>query len=522
MPQSGIAKRFDRYFCAMTTRPRPAVPWWALAAVTALLVLPLVAWVVQWGLDGWIPQGDQAVAALKTRDVFSTHPPVQGMRSTSSFNVPDAHAHHLGPAQFYAMAVPYAVTLWHPVGLLLGGALIASVFIAITVVQGWRVARWRGVAVAALTVVGVEFFVGPVIVLPWNPYPPLLGLAAVLVTGWRLTRGGTKALPWFVGCASFVAQANLAYLPVLAPLLLGLAGLGLVRWYEWRGAVWPLPGEGGPEERGARTTLRHRPGWVAVIVLLVCWLPSIVELFTYSPNNATEVGRLFAGMASSRTVVFAVAGIVAVGIATYLIVRLDRPSLVVTARYVAGLGLAGLAAALVAGGNGRAAYAWMGLAAVPFAVAVLLFPVIEPAARAIARVAKGRNGVTAMVGAAVCAIAVAMGPGALVRTPWISMERTNVADARRSVDDATKAVTKKADEKPAVEVLGADLPGALSYAPAVMVKLRSMGYDVYTPRIWPNDEDDAFRDALRAPQHRLQVIVRAHQSPVVGYSDAPR
>lgn len=62
--------------------------------------------------------------------------------------------------------------------------------------------------------------------------------------------------------------------------------VGLTRWYQARSVIWPLRGWTGPKVRWWR-----RRGWWTTVALSLIWLPPIIELFTYHPNNLTQVFR---------------------------------------------------------------------------------------------------------------------------------------------------------------------------------------------------------------------------------------
>lgn len=483
-------------------------------AVAGMLSVPLLVWMLAWHLGGWIPQGDQAIGAMKMRDVFSAHPPLLGMRSTSSASVPDAHAHHPGPLQFYLQAVPYALTGFRPFGLLLGGAVLGFCFIAVAVKEGWRVARRRGIAVAVCSVLGVEFGMGATVVLPWNVYPPMLALVAMLMCAWRLMRGGSRALPWFVATGSFVLQANLFYVPTVAPMVAVLAVVGLVRWHAWRGALWPMPGEASPYKGVA---LWRRPGVLAIVAGLVCWAPSIAELFVLHPNNAQEMGKLVAGTFSAHLalgvvgVVLAVA--VLVGVAWWT-ARFERPSILVSALVPGVATLLGLGAALAAGGTQRMQYALMALGLPFFLVGVIVvMRVPRP-------ITGGRQSISRaapiLVALVLALAAVAIAPNGLVETGTTHEERVNADTARRDVERVITAFDQQVFGDPPVEVLGGDANTSMSSVPAVMMALRARGSDVYTPRTWVNEEDDEQRDSAHAPLKRVVLQVFHNRPPKIG------
>ncbi|GAB3115858.1 hypothetical protein GCM10027055_24470 [Janibacter alkaliphilus] len=250
----------------------------------------------------WTPEGDDAMIALRAMDVFSTSPPVMGQRSTSGMNDPSLASHHLGPLEYYLLAPLGELFGWAPWSIALTMCLLAAACSLITV----RGALHLGGPVAACGALGTVLLTQWAIGVegmfrPFNPYPALLALLAVMVLAWALLVGRWWAAPPFVVLVSLVAQANLAYAPIAVGLGLGtllLAGVSARRgrWvYEGR--------ERGPYRQRNRKPPRDHVGdhsllgrmprplvW-ATVLLILCWLPSTVELFLYEPNNATQLYR---------------------------------------------------------------------------------------------------------------------------------------------------------------------------------------------------------------------------------------
>ncbi|TWP34196.1 hypothetical protein [Leekyejoonella antrihumi] len=263
---------------------RASVAW----IVTVMLVLPLFWWTASLIARGWIPQGDQALIAIGSHDVFSTHPPLLGMRSTSSLTAPGVYAHHPGPLQFYVLALPYLLTAYHPFGILLGCLATTLAFVALALHSAHRAAALPGLLVATGVIAVLELQFGEELVLPLNMWPPIIGLVAVQMLGWRLFLGQLSALPWYAVCASYVAQVHIEFAPVVGLLTVALLLTGLVRWRRRRGAFWPLPGF----RRQSEAPRWRRHGWVTSALVLVCWFPVLVDLVKDSPSNATELLRM--------------------------------------------------------------------------------------------------------------------------------------------------------------------------------------------------------------------------------------
>ncbi|KNX39066.1 hypothetical protein [Luteipulveratus halotolerans] len=268
-----------------------------LLILLAIALLPLVFFTVRLLVHGWTPQGDEALVAVRAHDVFSAHPPLTGMRSTSEFTAPGVHAHHPGPMQFYVLAPLYAVTGWWSGSLLITSLLVQCAFVAAAVIGAHRAAG-RG---AALVVVGVTLALGRVfgqsLVLPLNSWPDVLGLLAVLVLAWLLLLGRRGALLPYAACATFVAQGHVIFFPLVLLLSVGVAATAAVRWWLGRRAT-------NGHARRSRSAVGsgrawRRTGLITAGLLALLWLPTVVETWVNDPNNVGELWRLATGAGST-------------------------------------------------------------------------------------------------------------------------------------------------------------------------------------------------------------------------------
>ena len=82
--------------------------WYAIGLVVLVLV-PFVVALVRAFHDGWVPSGDEANIATRALDVFSRHPPLTGLPSTSALYGDKIQTNHPGPIEFYLIAVPLRV-----------------------------------------------------------------------------------------------------------------------------------------------------------------------------------------------------------------------------------------------------------------------------------------------------------------------------------------------------------------------------------------------------------------------------
>ena len=238
-----------------------------------LLLVPIVVWLVSRLQEGWLPQGDDAMIAIRAHDAWTGHWPLVGMRSTSDQTVEGVFAYHPGPLEFYVIGLPYLLSGWRVWGLLLGCALVLAAFVAVSLWSGYRAAGRPGLMVMAGATVTLYGLFGSVLVLPWNPWPTVFGLLASLAVAWRMLLGHRGLWPLFMVCVSWTGQAHLGVAPIVGLLGAWMLALTIRRW--WRG-------------------FRSAPGEVArtLLVTFVCWLGPLVEVLTYSPNNIGEIAAL--------------------------------------------------------------------------------------------------------------------------------------------------------------------------------------------------------------------------------------
>ena len=135
-----------------TRRRWPAVLAWAVAsapiAISAVVAIARGEW----------QAGDRSIMGVFTHDVFSAHPPLLGTISTlgNYAETGQGHpVHHLGPAQFYALALPDWMVGGHPAGLIVGGMLVNVAAVALVIVATRRRTGDAGMAAMAAVSVGL-------------------------------------------------------------------------------------------------------------------------------------------------------------------------------------------------------------------------------------------------------------------------------------------------------------------------------------------------------------------------------
>ena len=253
-----------------------AVPW---AGLTLVLVPFFVAIVELFVIGGkFHAVGDQALDEMLTRDV-GHHAVLLGPFARENWS-------HLGPAMFYALAVPYRLTGSNSVGLVDrcgsdqrscccrdGTDRQAARRHLAHDADSYRLRRRHARAL------GADFLRNP-----WNPYLPVFSFGALIFLVWAMACGDAWALPVGAAVATFCAQTHISYVILALPLFVG-------------GAVWltALAMQGADHHNvhppSRRRLVRARVDHLGV--LLVMWLPPVIEQFTRSPGNMSAVLRYF-------------------------------------------------------------------------------------------------------------------------------------------------------------------------------------------------------------------------------------
>jgi hypothetical protein len=221
--------------------------------------------------DGWIPTGDNALIAIRARDLFTQHLPLLGSWSSASLNA-GTQLNHPGPLYFDLLAAPARV-VQSGAGVAFGAALVNSLCIVGIAVFAYR----RGGAVlgtiAMAATASLCWAMGSELLFePWNPHSALLPFLFFLVLVWSMTCGDLPALPFAAGVGSLLVQTHLSY-ALLIPLLgaWGIAGLVVgLRGQRLRE----------PDAWAARRARTLRSSAVAAVVLAVCWIQPLIEQFT--------------------------------------------------------------------------------------------------------------------------------------------------------------------------------------------------------------------------------------------------
>lgn len=248
--------------------------WLTVVAILAFAVVVIAGIVAATGHSGTPPNDDEALIDLQVFDV-GPHTPLVGSYERFGGNQP-------GPLLFYLLAAPYRLFGVGPAGLGVGVVVITAGCVAGCVLVAVR----RGGRVAGLLagiLLGVLLLArgGSLAVSPWEPNVLLPVLALFLFLVWDYCCGTEVALPLAAAAATLLIQAWLG----MAIFVAALGGLALVVAI---GRV-VLHRRTDSSTRGP-SPVRAIVG--ATIVLVVLWLPPVIEQFTPHPGNLSELAAL--------------------------------------------------------------------------------------------------------------------------------------------------------------------------------------------------------------------------------------
>lgn len=249
-----------------------AAYWVAVALLAAVVLLAGVRSLV----GDWIPTGDDAFLAMRSRAVFSAHPPLLSTASSAGAEA-SATYNHPGPAVLWLAA---------PVTALFGsrgiGAAVAALNAGAVVGIGAMARRAARPALAAgvlAAIAGVVWAMGSeVLVDPWNPHAATLPFAALLVASWAVWCSVRWAAVVGLFAGAVAAQTHLSFAPVSAAVCAGLL-VGLV-------VAARATGDSSQRRRWLVA------GGVAGAAAVVALLPSLVEQLAHGGDgNLARIAR---------------------------------------------------------------------------------------------------------------------------------------------------------------------------------------------------------------------------------------
>ena len=287
--------------------PAPSPPTARLAfrlfvASIVVAIVPVAVATARAIHNGWLPTGDNALFAVRARDLFTHHLPLLGSWSSASVSA-GTQLNHPGPLYFDLLAVPARV-VQSGAGVAFGAALVnALCIVGIAVFAYRRGGALLGTIAMAATATLCWAMGSELMFEPWNPHSALLPFLLFLVLVWSMTCGDLLALPLAAGIGSLLVQTHLSY-ALLVPLL---GAWGIV------GLVIGLRGEHRrePDAWVARRARALRAVAIGGVVLAVCWIQPLIEQFT--SDGSGNLTRLVDNARSSK------AGTIGLGFGTRVV-----------------------------------------------------------------------------------------------------------------------------------------------------------------------------------------------------------
>ena len=247
---------------------------WLVPAAGLAAAVPVIVSTIRGVVDGWMPTHDDAYIAATSYDVFSTHTPLIGRFTQTTF-LSGHNTYSPGPLLYWLLAVPahFMAPIWLVVwmGIVNGLAVIGMVLLA---------HRRGGLALMLATGAAVAVMCGS---LPneslhdiFNPYAALLPFTLLLFLCWSIACGDYRLLPFTAVVGSFVVQCHLSVvLPALGALGVGVVGLTLSR-----------RGQSAHDGSPRRSVLG------ALAATLVCWILPLIDLAIHRPGNLVRVAQV--------------------------------------------------------------------------------------------------------------------------------------------------------------------------------------------------------------------------------------
>lgn len=250
-----------------------------VAALLALLCLPLAVAVAVLHSPRWYPLLDLAQTELRVRDVGGSNTPLVGL--AGRIQAYGQQGSHPGPLSFLSLWPVYKVFGSTPWALQVASvALHAAAMGGILFVAHRRGGARLALAFGAVLAILLHAYGTGVFVEPWNPYMPVLWWLLFLLAVWSVLCGDLPMLPVAVFAGSFCMQTHVSYLGLVG----GMAGLTVLAV-----AAWAIPR--GDHRPGLRRLLTWTGASAALGLLL--WLPPIIDQATNDPGNASMIVENF-------------------------------------------------------------------------------------------------------------------------------------------------------------------------------------------------------------------------------------
>jgi hypothetical protein len=252
-------------------------PRWLVAALWAAFAVGFVVALVALARPRWFPILDLAQTEMRLRDVFSTSPPLIGL--PGRIGTFQHQGSHPGPLSFWALAPFYELFGASSWAMQAATASVNVVALGLGLVIARRRGGVRMVWAVAAVLAVITYFYGPsVLTQAWNPYLPMMWFVVFALGAWSVLCDDIALLPLTAFAASFCLQTHISYLGLVGGLSAVVLG-----WVGW--SLWKRKGAFGA----------HAGRWVALAaaVVVVTWVPPVVQELTSSEGNLTLLWRHF-------------------------------------------------------------------------------------------------------------------------------------------------------------------------------------------------------------------------------------
>lgn len=262
-------------------------PWWqdppapvVVLGLVALLAIPLVVALVVVREPRWFSYVDLAQIELRVRDAGSlTHTPATGI--AGRIYGYGARGSHPGPISFFALWPIYTLFGADGWALLASSVTLTLTAAGLGIWIGYRRGGLTGaIAVAAVLAMLMRGYGAELLLLPWNPYTPMMWWVLFLLAVWAVLCRDLPFLPVAVVAGTMCAQTHLPYLG-LVPVVGGLmtVAVGIELWGK----------------RRDRDTILRLLRWTAgsAVLLGVLWLPPVIQQLANRPGNLAIIVENF-------------------------------------------------------------------------------------------------------------------------------------------------------------------------------------------------------------------------------------
>jgi hypothetical protein len=224
--------------------------FWPLAALTAVVCLPLLTGAFALADDGWHATGDMAQAELHVRG-FVDDPPLLG--AAGRLGTITEQGSHPGPVMWAALLPAYRILGQSSWALAASVATVAAVTAVGILVVTRRRGGWPLAVAAAIGLLVLIRANGPAVFTePWNPWLAVLPFALFVLLVWSVLCDDRQSLVWAAVAGTCAVQSHVGY-----ALLVGGLGTLAAAWAVRR-RWWPQLG-------------------IAAAVAALLWLPPVVE-----------------------------------------------------------------------------------------------------------------------------------------------------------------------------------------------------------------------------------------------------